>query len=77
MSGLINNKLLFVFMVSIFLYSIYVKVFSKLGQIEREEGLRSHKVKNGTITMGGILFLIIPLLFINWLTYPHKHYILK
>ena len=66
MSGLINNKLLFVFMSSIFLYSIYVKVFSKLGQIEREEGLRSHKVKNGTITMGGILFLIIPLLFINY-----------
>ena len=30
----------------------------KFGQVEREEGLESHKSKNGTPTMGGILFLV-------------------
>ena len=28
----------------------------KFGQTEREEGLDSHKKKNGTPTMGGIVF---------------------
>ncbi len=32
----------------------------KFGQTEREEGLASHKKKNGTPTMGGIAFIIIP-----------------
>ena len=27
----------------------------KFGQVEREEGLESHKSKNGTPTMGGIV----------------------
>ena len=31
----------------------------KFGQTEREEGLASHKVKNGTPTMGGIAFILI------------------
>ena len=30
----------------------------KFGQVEREEGLASHKVKNGTPTMGGIVFVL-------------------
>ena len=30
----------------------------KFGQVEREEGLESHKSKNGTPTMGGIVFVI-------------------
>lgn len=30
----------------------------KFGQVEREEGLESHKKKNGTPTMGGIVFII-------------------
>mgnify|MGYP006068336265 CR=1 FL=1 len=30
----------------------------KFGQVEREEGLESHKVKNGTPTMGGIVFVL-------------------
>lgn len=34
----------------------------KFGQTEREEGLASHKVKNGTPTMGGIAFILIPTL---------------
>lgn len=32
----------------------------KFGQTEREEGLESHKVKNGTPTMGGIAFILVP-----------------
>ena len=31
----------------------------KFGQTEREEGLASHKVKNGTPTMGGIVFIVM------------------
>ncbi len=34
----------------------------KFGQTEREEGLESHKKKNGTPTMGGIAFILIPTL---------------
>ena len=34
----------------------------KFGQTEREEGLDSHKKKNGTPTMGGIVFILIPVI---------------
>lgn len=34
----------------------------KFGQTEREEGLESHKKKNGTPTMGGIVFIMVPVL---------------
>lgn len=34
----------------------------KFGQVEREEGLASHKKKGGTPTMGGIVFVLIPIL---------------
>lgn len=34
----------------------------KFGQTEREEGLASHKVKNGTPTMGGIAFILVPVI---------------
>lgn len=34
----------------------------KFGQTEREEGLASHKKKNGTPTMGGLAFIIVPTL---------------
>lgn len=30
----------------------------KFGQVEREEGLQSHKKKNGTPTMGGLVFIV-------------------
>ncbi|WP_276890444.1 phospho-N-acetylmuramoyl-pentapeptide-transferase [Dubosiella newyorkensis] len=32
----------------------------KFGQTERGEGLESHKKKNGTPTMGGIAFILVP-----------------
>ena len=31
----------------------------KFGQVEREEGLASHKKKGGTPTMGGLAFIIV------------------
>ena len=34
----------------------------KFGQVEREEGLASHKVKNGTPTMGVIVFVLAAIL---------------
>ena len=34
----------------------------KFGQVEREEGLDSHKKKDGTPTMGGIVFVLVPIL---------------
>lgn len=34
----------------------------KFGQVEREEGLESHKAKNGTPTMGGIVFVVAAIL---------------
>ena len=33
----------------------------KFGQVEREEGLASHKKKNGTPTMGGLAFIVATL----------------
>ena len=37
----------------------------KFGQTEREEGLQSHKVKNGTPTMGGIAFILVPFFYMG------------
>ncbi len=41
----------------------------KFGQTEREEGLASHKVKNGTPTMGGIVFILVPILVFSILRF--------
>ena len=59
-------NLLFVSLITTFLYSIYIKCFKRISQTERALGLESHKVKNGTITMGGIIFILVPLFFINY-----------
>ena len=58
------KKIILLFISSIFLYTLYIRIFKFIGQYERELGPSSHKNKNGTITMGGILFAGIPLLFI-------------
>ena len=34
----------------------------KFGQVERKEGLASHKAKGGTPTMGGMVFVLVPIL---------------
>ena len=41
----------------------------KFGQIEREEGLASHKSKGGTPTMGGIVFILCSILTIYALNF--------
>ncbi|MGI6085983.1 MAG: phospho-N-acetylmuramoyl-pentapeptide-transferase [Acetivibrionales bacterium] len=48
------------FFISLIIGKIIIPVLKnfKLGQIEREEGPESHKVKQGTPTMGGIIFLL-------------------
>lgn len=58
--------LLFLALTTVFLYSFYIRAFKKASQYEREEGLESHKIKNGTITMGGIIFSLVPLFFISY-----------
>ena len=59
-------NLLTVSLLTTFLYSLYIKCFKKVTQTERALGLDSHKIKNGTITMGGIIFILLPLFFINY-----------
>lgn len=59
-------NLLYVSLLSTFLYSLYIKCFKRISQTERALGLESHKIKNGTITMGGIIFIVTPLFFINY-----------
>lgn len=39
----------------------------KFGQVEREEGLASHKAKGGTPTMGGIIFVLVPVMIMLFL----------
>ncbi len=43
----------------------------KFGQIEREEGLDSHKHKGGTPTMGGIVFIITSVLVVYILNFSY------
>lgn len=59
-------NLLLLSLLSVFLYSLYIRIFKKASQYEREEGLDSHKIKTGTITMGGIIFAITPSLFFDY-----------
>lgn len=66
MIGLEVVKLLVLSLASVFFYSIYVKVFKRASQTERTLGLASHKKKNGTITMGGMIFLVLPLFFVPY-----------
>ena len=41
----------------------------KFGQVEREEGPESHKIKGGTPTMGGIVFIAASVIAV-YLTFP-------
>lgn len=61
-------KLILAFVLSLALVLISMKRLIallhrlKFGQVEREEGLESHKVKGGTPTMGGIAFVVVPII---------------
>ena len=61
------RSLLLSFLISFVFIGIYIKVFKGVGQRERALGPSSHKYKNGTITMGGILIFISMIMgiFIN------------
>lgn len=43
----------------------------KFGQVEREEGLESHKSKGGTPTMGGVVFILASVITIYVLNYSY------
>lgn len=43
----------------------------KFGQVEREEGLASHKQKGGTPTMGGIVFILCSVLLVYILNFSY------
>lgn len=43
----------------------------KFGQVEREEGLASHKQKGGTPTMGGIVFILCSVLLVYVLNFSY------
>lgn len=43
----------------------------KFGQVEREEGLESHKAKGGTPTMGGIVFIVCTVLVVYILNFSY------
>lgn len=58
-----NYISIFVFL-GILLYLFIINFFKFSRQYERELGLREHKVKNGTISMGGIIFIIPLLVFV-------------
>lgn len=52
----------------------------KFGQVEREEGLASHKAKGGTPTMGGVVFILVAVLVVyilnfSFFTDPYVHLI--
>ena len=55
----INFIVAFVLVMAVMPKSIQYLKKLKFGQIEREEGLESHKAKGGTPTMGGIVFISI------------------
>lgn len=57
---LIIYSVLIAFFISLLLGPIFIPILHKLkfGQIEREEGPRSHKAKAGTPTIGGVIFII-------------------
>jgi len=48
------------FLISLIAGKLLIPVLRRLkfGQIEREEGPQSHKIKQGTPTIGGIIFLL-------------------
>ncbi len=59
---ILNFGLAFLFMMLVMPKAISYLRALKFGQVEREEGLESHKVKGGTPTMGGTVFILVSIL---------------
>ena len=64
------------FIVTVILAFIIIPILKKIkvGQIEREDGPESHLKKQGTPTMGGIIFMISIILSVTG-AYAYLHYI--
>ncbi|MGN1344527.1 MAG: phospho-N-acetylmuramoyl-pentapeptide-transferase, partial [Traorella sp.] len=58
-------------LLSLGIYPIAIPFLHKIkfGQSIREEGPQSHKKKTGTPTMGGIVFVLVPLLVLAILSF--------
>ena len=65
----INFIVAFVLVMAVMPKSIQYLKKLKFGQIEREEGLKSHKAKGGTPTMGGIVFILCAVLVVYILNF--------
>lgn len=66
---ILNIALSFLLVVGIIPKAISYFRKLKFGQVEREEGLESHKSKGGTPTMGGIVFILCSILTIYALNF--------
>ena len=62
-----TSAVLVAFMIAIILGIIIIPILKKLkvGQIERDDGPKSHLKKQGTPTMGGIIIIITMILMIT------------
>lgn len=61
----------FVLMLVVMPKSIQYLKELKFGQVEREEGLESHKQKGGTPTMGGVVFILCSVLVVYILNFSY------
>jgi len=68
---LINFIVAFVLVMVVMPKSIQYLKKLKFGQVEREEGLESHKVKGGTPTMGGVVFVVCSVLVVYILNFSY------
>lgn len=68
---LINFVVGFVLVMVVMPKSIEYLRALKFGQVEREEGLESHKHKGGTPTMGGIIFILCSVLTVYLLNFSY------
>ncbi len=55
-----NGKYIIAFIGSLLVTLLVMPILIPFRQVEREEGLASHKAKGGTPTMGGIVFVLVP-----------------
>lgn len=69
--ALINFLVSFVLVMVAMPKSIQFLKELKFGQVEREEGLESHKVKGGTPTMGGIVFILASVITVYILNFSY------
>ena len=67
----INFIIAFIVVLAVMPKSIQYLKKLKFGQVEREEGLASHKIKGGTPTMGGTVFILCSVLVVYILNFKY------